>query len=477
MVMDGKMIQVRSVVFIFFIFIAFVPGVQSAERIFQVDALKIGPPVLLAQASGGEKGAPQKKLKLEEPKGKPGIFGPGSFGKQFTERVLDLGVGQPFIEVERSLFKAQIKTFIPPLLQPVVGNSAFILPPNTWQVATNFKFANLVGDDFFLNGNPNPTNRDKGTRRQFLTLSIRYGFDLNMKYLHSFTVILNVPWQNSHAAGSVFLPSGAGPVQVDNGGSIQGLGDISLFLKKKVLDQANENRLFGIRIPVGLAIAGGIFFPTGDHNDTFGNNGTIRVVPATGCGMTPGGAPVCPTPTFKRFGNDGRGPSFLQPGTGTVSFKFGAFFTRQFVPGDMPDFLAGTAFDRAALHWGMAHRLNFKHDGVDAGDKTTLFAIYSMPVYKDWLSLQVNSINFYRQFDSYDGVFCAPNNATCQANPALAPARQSATQGWTSLFGPSFIYSPDPVIRLTATALFRIKEPNLGPAPPWVVQLGTTVIF
>ena len=436
---------------------------------FEDGSLSFGPSMMVAKAEKGKK----EELKLEEPKQKPKVIGPSTFGQQFKERVLDLGVHERFIEVERGLFKAQIKSFIPPLLQPVLGNSAFILPPNTFQFATNFKFVNLDGGDFFKNNDPNPTFFDKGTRRQFLTASIRYGFDLNRKFLHSFTAVVNIPYLNAQSTGSGMLPAaGGGFINVANGGNSQGLGDISLFLKKKLLDQANENKIFGITLPIGMAVAAGVFFPTGEDNQKAGQNGQIAVKKPDG---------TFANTTFKRFSNDGRLPAGLQPGTGTFSYQFGMFFTRQFVPGDMPDFLAGTVLDRAALHWGGTHRINFEHNGIRRGDVTTLFLVGAIPLYKDYLSFHLNSINQYKQFDSYDGVFCAPNNTICNGqpggNPALSPRRQPFAQGWTSLFGPSLIYSPDPVIRLTAAALFRIKDPNLGPAPPYVLQFGSTVIF
>lgn len=392
--------------------------------------------------------------------GKPEVIGPGYFGKQFEERLLNLGTEEQFETLERNLIKDQVKTFIPPLLVPTVGGHAFVLPPGLFQVATNVEFLNLGGDDIFKDGKPNPIDIDKGVRRQFYTASIRYGFDLNRKFLHSFTAIVNIPYQSSVSTGDVILPSGGGGAGVDpgrylvkNSGHASGLGDISLFIKKKVWDQAN--------FPVGLAFAAGIYFPTGSDQEKAGDNGRISV-------DRPDGSTV--NTMFRRFSDDGRFPAGLQPGRGTVSYQLAGFVTRQFLPGDMPKFLAGTPLDRGVIHFGGFHRFNREHDGIDAGDLSVAFFTGLVPVYKDYVSLQFTNINLIQQADSYQGTFRFPGTTNAVPRP---PFRK----GWTSLVGPGLIFSPDPIIRITATALFRVKAPTLGPAPPFVVNIGTSFAF
>ncbi len=409
----------------------------------------------------------------------PEIVGPAYFGGQFEERLLNLGTEEKFEILERQLIKDQVKTFIPPLLVPTIGNHAFVLPPGLFQIATSFRFTNLSGDDFFKKGEVNPVDRDKGTRRQFLTTSIRYGFDLNRKFLHSFTAVLNIPWQNSISSGDVLQTPGQpissqtpnGDYRVNNGGSAAGLGDISFFIKKKLWDQAN--------FPIGLAIGAGVFFPTGSNEETVGDNGCITVDRETTTDETarpigavnPDGA-TCGTGRvmFRRFSEDGRFPMVLQPGKGTFSYQIGAFGTRQFLPGDMPDFLAGTSLDRGVIHFGAFHRFNGSSDGISAGDLTGAFFTGLVPVYKDYVSLQVGNVNFFQQADSYEGMFKFPGTDTPVQRPSFS-------EGWTSLAGPGLIFSPDPVVRMTLTAMFRVKAPELGPAPPFVVNLGASFVF
>ena len=471
------------------------------------------------------------------------LKGGAYFGRRFKQRLLDLGAvehgEQKFEVLERDLIAAQVKTFIPPLLVPA-GNPvhAFTLPPGLMAVATSLKFTTVTPTDFRdANGNVDTENYiNRSVNRLFFNFTLKRGFDLNRKFLHSWVAIINVPYQFSQARGSVLLNNiakrntSAGPGNgfafntiVNNGGTAEGLGDVSLFFKKKLWDQANH--------PVGLAVAAGVFFPTGSNDEKAGDDGRITIrcegtVNPTGFGSVAGqtgngcppsfdqfriGTGLGPTdnfdsagnkifiqpgqllqppghrrPVFKRFSDDGRLPIGLQPGKGTFSYQVAGFLTKQFVPGDMPNFLAGTPLDRSALHLGGIARYNFRHDGINAGNTYKFVANYLVPVYKDYVSLQFSSINTLQKADTYDGNFALPGSAdfvsnvkTGQAPPqgSFAPARKTFRHGWTNLIGPGIIYSPDPVIRMTANALVRVSAPRQGPSPHLVILLGTAFVF
>ncbi len=416
---------------------------------------------LLAQADKKK----AKELKLRPPElGSPEIEKHIYRGQRFEERLLELGTDEKFEILERSLIKSQIKSFIPPLLTPALTGHAFVLPPGLTQVALGFTFAQVYGDDFFKDGEIDSIHIQNTVRRRFLTASFRYGFDLDQKFLHSFTAILNIPYQISVTRGPVQLPDiggTGGAKSVFNGGTSEGIGDISLFIKKKLTDQAN--------FPVGLAVAAGVYFPTGSNEEKVGTDGTIRVLNGDGT--------LFANPIFGRFTDDGELPAGLQPGTGEFSYQFGVFLTRQFVPGDMPDFLAGTKFDRAAVHMGVVYRINQENeDGTDRGDRATFFFAGVLPVYKDFVSLQFQSITFWQENDSYTGFFKFPNTAGLPPAPPGAP-RPDFRGGLSSYVGPSIIFSPDPIIRITGSALFRVLEPALGPSPSLIVNIGTSFIF
>ena len=371
----------------------------------------------------------------------------------FEEKFLNLGVDEDFTKLERGLIKEQVKNFIPPLLVPAIGGHAYVLPPGLFNFSTSFKFVNVDEDDWA--GDPDNIHRENQVQRRFLTSSLKYGFDLNKKYFHSFTAVVNLTYESSVNRGPVRLPDvGNNAKSVYNTGTSEGLQDLNIMIKKKIWDQGNK--------PIGWAVAAGVYLPTGNSSMKAGDNGIISVKDETTGTVT--------KPTFKRFTDTGELPAGRQLGFGDFSYKIASFWTRQFLPGDMPSFLEGTKFDRMAVHWGMAYRFNPEHEGVDPGDTATFFGSMVVPVYKDYLSAQVSTINKWQENDSYDGDFKFPNKS------AAAP-RPDFLGGWLNLIGPSLIYSPDPLVRFTATYLHRVKAPSLGPSPSYVVNLGVAITF
>ena len=371
----------------------------------------------------------------------------------FEEKFLNLGVDEDFTKLERGLIKEQVKNFIPPLLVPAIGGHAYVLPPGLFNFSTSFKFVNVDEDDWA--GDPDNIHRENQVQRRFLTSSLKYGFDLNKKYFHSFTAVINHTYESSVNRGPVRLPDvGNNAKSVYNTGTSEGLQDLNIMIKKKIWDQGNK--------PIGWAVAAGVYLPTGNSSMKAGDNGIISVKDETTGTVT--------KPTFKRFTDTGELPAGRQLGFGDFSYKIASFWTRQFLPGDMPSFLEGTKFDRMAVHWGMAYRFNPEHEGVDPGDTATFFGSMVVPVYKDYLSAQVSTINKCQENDSYDVDFNFPNKS------AAAP-RPDFRGGWLNLIGPSLIYSPDPLVRFTATYLHRVKAPSLGPSPSYVVNLGAAITF
>ena len=371
----------------------------------------------------------------------------------FEEKFLNLGVDEDFTKLERGLIKEQVKNFIPPLLVPAIGGHAYVLPPGLFNFSTSFKFVNVDEDDWA--GDPDNIHRENQVQRRFLTSSLKYGFDLNKKYFHSFTAVVNLTYESSVNRGPVRLPDvGNNAKSVYNTGTSEGLQDLNIMIKKKIWDQGNK--------PIGWAVAAGVYLPTGNSSMKAGDNGIISVKDETTGTVT--------KPTFKRFTDTGELPAGRQLGFGDFSYKIASFWTRQFLPGDMPSFLEGTKFDRMAVHWGMAYRFNPEHEGVDPGDTATFFGSMVVPVYKDYLSAQVSTINKWQENDSYDGDFKFPNKSTAAPRPDFRG-------GWLNLIGPSLIYSPDPLVRFTATDLHRVKAPSLGPSPSYVVNLGVAITF
>jgi len=339
---------------------------------------------------------------------------------------------------------------------------------------------------------------------------------------------------------------------LENAGSDSHIGDVGVFVKKKLLDQGNSG--------FGLAAAVAVFLPTGSNEGTFGSNGRISATrpaapnltvaqgfdalqrqnvadgvwgdprcfflnfnednrglcnnapafsaPAGAAdGSIPGvltfseprnGNPAGPNfnnshvgdfpfnnGVFGRFSDDGRLPSILQSGTGSTSFLFGLFGTRQFD--------ANSILGRSAFHLGFSHKFVSADDGIDPGDLSTYFASYVKPIYKDFVSLDLSLIAFDREKDSYAGRIPEPEIHTCTAaDVALvsncnAPGdqaflfelhdRPSFSGGLTGFFAPSLIISPNPQLRLTLSTLIRVIEPDLGPAPESVFRFSISTIL
>ena len=473
----------------------------------------------------------------------------------FSDNFLTLGTaespygGEDFMKFNRGEINSQIKTFIPPLLRPAFTQHAFVLPPSTSSISVSQRYADINGDDFFKDGEVNKAGFHEFTvDRQLTDLDIFHGFDLNRKYLHGFTFRLNIPYLSSQTNGHVH-PNGQQFISLENAGSTQSLGDIGLFLKKKVFDQGNS--------PFGLAVAAAVFLPTGKNDETFGSNGRITAkrpaVPnttvaqgfdalmeantattdASGNAITPvwgdqrcffsnfneGNQTLCNNNSpfavpaagpqsfshgganednahvgdfpfnngvFGRFSGDGRLPTTLQPGTGRVGFMVAAFLTRQFNPGGL--------LGRAAFHAGFNHKFINEADGIDPGDITTVFASFVKPVYKDYLAIDLTFVGFNEEEDSYAGAIPEPGIHTCTASDVTRAVsgcnaegdqifqfevhdRPAFSSGFSGFFAPSLIFSPDPQMRATLSALVRVIDPDLGPAPNTVVRAAVEYTF
>jgi hypothetical protein len=435
----------------------------------------------------------------------------------------------------------ELKTSILPSLKPAFVQHAYVLPPGKFATSLSYRITKIEGDsDFFKNGNVNQAVfKDLTVERQFMELSFFYGIDLKTKYLHDLTIRVNIPYLDSQVNGFMH-PHGQQFLSLDVNARTQQIGDIGIFLKKNITYQGNG--------PFSFAIVGGIFLPTGHHNEKFNHHGQISakrpqpsnatiaegydalqtenvangiwgdkrcffynfnldhrtlcdggaigtggafgVSAASQLSFAPGGANfdkafVGDFPfnngTFGRFAGDGRLPSILQPGTGKTSFLLGAFLTHQFKQNHL--------LGQGALHFGLTHKFVSKYDGVDFGDITTYFMSLVKPIYHHKLSLDLSLLGIDHEHDDYKGTNPEPSIHTCNAldiDNSMDGCvnegdeillfnlidRQSFSGGFTGLVAPSLILNPIPRFRLTLSGIFRVIEPDLGPAPAWTIRLG-----
>lgn len=412
--------------------------------------------------------------------------------------------GENWARFERSRIKDQIQQLIPPNLQPAFTGDAYTLPPNAFRVGISDRRARAGGDDFYDKNEVEPFDfSDRVVKRNLQDLDLFYGFDLDRRFLHSFTLRVNVPFLNSQVSGKAY-PEGFKPgmTALADGGT-QDVGDIGLFLKKKIQDQGN--------FPIGVAMMGGVSLPTGSNRRKFANDGRgVQVImpsmmdmngdgkltsadfplnmPITlpgfpgsplGPGMTQIPYPLSSDNVFDRFSRDGRLPAMLQPGLGAVSYTAGLFFTRQFLEGDWGPL--DPVLGRGAAHMGATHKFVSEHDGVDPGDTTTFWFSFVKPLFKDYLSLDTTFLGTRQETDHYSGKIIHPFPTTDMAgNPAVIFReidRPPFAGGISGYIAPSLIFSPDPQLRLTASGLFRVKTPELGPAPAFISRLAMEVTF
>ena len=355
---------------------------------------------------------------------------------------LKLGTEDSYVGEQRHTLQDQIQSFIPPLYEPAFTQSAFVLPPGALRVASTYRNVGTIS------ANDVAGQRELGARildfdlkRQF------YDFDLFLGLDHNFTVRLNIPVLVSQVDAAL-NPAFFDPVTVFPEGSSTALGDISLFLKKKFFDQGN--------FPFGLAGVGAIRLPTGPNDEKFSRR--VTVTTPAGDGLIGGDG------VFRRFSDDGRLPASLQPGLGKVGGSFGLFATRQFDEHGL--------VGRGALHTGALYEIRPEDDGMDPGNLLTYFATGVKPLLGDYLSFDLTYLLIYQQEDDYKGLTTVPT----AMGPMMVP-RPPFSGGTTQFIGTSLIFTPNPLFRLTATGLYRVAEPRLGPSPPWVFRAGFTYTF
>lgn len=369
---------------------------------------------------------------------------------------LNVGVDESYIDQQRYTLQDQIQSFIPPLYESAITGTAFVLPPGALRTSVVFRDVREIHEDSF-SGQPEFGARvvDFNVKRQFVDFDAFLGLDNNV------TLRVNVPFSSSSMAAEI-NPAFNPMVSAFPQGSVIDIGDISVFLKKKFLDQGN--------FPIGLAGVVGVRLPTGSNRELFDGRTTANVggvdmilpLPAVDdAGMI---IPGTVDGTFRRFSNDGRLPALLQPGTGSVGATIGLFGTR---------ILEGrTLLGRGAIHTGALFELRPGSDGVDPGNQVTAFATMVKPLFGDWLSVDGSYIFKYQEEDSYRGKILVPT--------ALGPMivdRRPFSGGVTQFIGTSLIVIPNPLFRITLGSLFRVDQPRLGPSPKYVARVALTYTF
>ncbi len=361
--------------------------------------------------------------------------------------ILNLGVHGDYMKQERFRTIDQINTFIPPLYQPAFVGHGYVLPPGAIRIALRASYIRVDSDDFFKHGSVDFVHEGHHVERTRFDLDIFYGLD------HNFTLRVNIPFWSSRSRGFVH-PVGVRNVNLFVEGNTLGIGDVTLFLKKKWMDQGNY--LFNLATVIGVK------FPTGSDAQKFDQPMAMQLPHGAEVVAFNGGP-------FPRFTDDGRLPMVLQNGTGSFGAVAGLMITRQFQK------------FRSALHLGVLGR--YLPGNPDPGDEVRFFLSWVKPVIGDFLSLDFTLNGMHKEKDHYDGTFTHivpnPDGTLKMANgkPVLVTTPRPSFRGGTVVFfSPSLIWA-QPQYRVLLTVSFRLNHPDLGPWPGVIVQFGTSYTF
>ncbi len=369
---------------------------------------------------------------------------------------LNLGVEESYADVQRYTLQDQIQSFIPPLYEPALTQSAFVLPPGAFRTSVAYRDVATM-DENDVSGQMETGGRfnDFELERGFLDFDMFVGLDNN------FTVRVNIPVTTSNLSANL-SPAFFDPVSVFPTGSSLEIGDVSVFLKKRFFDQGN--------FPISLAGVGALRLPTGSNEEKFNSRttaniaGTNMLLPLPAANEAGMPVPGTMDGTFRRFSDDGRLPAPLQPGLGVVGGSFGLFATRQFE--------GNTSFGRGAFHTGALYEIRPGNSGFDPGNNLTYFASLVKPLWRESVSLDLTYLLKDQEDDSYAGKMFIPTGTG-----PMAVNRPSFSGGTTQFIGTSLIITPNPQIRFILNGLINVGEPRLGPSPDYVFRVAVQYTF
>lgn len=371
-------------------------------------------------------------------------------------RFLNLGVSKNYIGAERDRLLDQLHTMIPPLYEPAFSPfHGYTLPPHAFRVAVNSdRFVNNhdFGSDKFYSLF---FNRVK-VQNQEVDLDTFYGLTANN------TLRVLVPLRSTIISGTGH-PFRIQPMVMTMSGTAFGVGDVQVMLKHKWLDQGYKR--------FNLATVVGIQLPTGKNDTKFNDAQTLFVngMPMAVSSSTGG-------PKVDLFSDDLRLNNGAQPGTGAWGALFGVMATRQ---------LTWNRF-RGALHGGALYKAMKEVDGIRPGNELAFgVSFVRPPTASEHATFDLTLFGRNKQAELYPGVIMHPE-ADSNGMPIMNPdgslkmfvtPRPPFEHGTVIFLSPSLVIIPKSALRLTASPLVRIHEPNEGPSPAFRLVFGATTTF
>lgn len=374
---------------------------------------------------------------------------------------LKLGQDRDYLEAERWRIIDQIEQAIPPLYEPVRPFHGYTLPPGAWRIGMQATFGRNPGDfgtDDFHSLFFNDVEVD------FLTFDVDlfYGFEIGD--IKDLTLKLNVPYKFLRHEGDGH-PFRIQPMVMTMEGAGEGIGDASLTLKKKWLDQANG--------PITFSTMLGAIFPTADDEQEFNASQTILV---NGAPMMAVSADLPGNPAidiFSRKPGERFFPRVAQPGNGSWGARFGFGMTRQ--------------FERSALHWGAVFDFLADNDGITPGHELKYGVSYVFPpTDSDRWTVDLSVFGRWKGDEEFPGTIVHPQRDPATGGPVMDAAgnmvlfttpRPDFEHGNATFFSPSLVFIPSPNTRIFVSPAIRILEPERGPSPEWMLSIGATFTF
>lgn len=368
---------------------------------------------------------------------------------------LKLGQDTDYLKAERYRIIDQVEQSIPPLYEPARPLHGYVLPPGAARIKLDLGIAH----------NPGNFGRDAFYSKFFDNVRVDT-LQGDLQFMHGFEafgakdmmVNLEIPFKMVRHKGTGH-PFRIDPMEMTMDGTGAGLGDISVTLKKKWLDQGNG--------PLTLSTMFGIIFPTGRDSEQFNASQTLKVQ-----GMPPALSPMSIN-VFGRNPSDQFFPRGTQPGQGAWGGRLGVAATRQ--------------FQRSAIHGGVMYDFFAKNSGITVGNELRYGASYVFPPFEsDRVSLDLAVFGRYKGAEKFPGLIMHPERDPATGGPIMDAAgnavmfttpRPDFKHGNVMFFSPSLSYIPAPNYRITASPAIRIVEPSQGPSPAWTFDLSVQHTF
>jgi outer membrane putative beta-barrel porin/alpha-amylase len=345
---------------------------------------------------------------------------------------------------------------IPPIYEPAFSPfHGYTLPPHAFRVAVNSdRFVNDhdFGTDKFYSLFFNKVK----VQNQGVDVDLFYGLTANN------TLRVVVPLRSTIISGTGH-PYRIQPMVMSMNGTAFGLGDVQVMLKHKWFDQGYKRFSF--------ATVAGIQFPSGKNDAKFNDAQTLSMNGVTmPVSSTSGG------PKVDLFSDDLRINNGAQPGTGAWGAMFGVMGTRQ---------LTWNRF-RGAIHGGALYKAMKEVDGIRPGNEL-VFALSFVrpPTPSEHFTFDLTFFGRNKQAELYPGTIMHPE-ADANGMPIMNPdgslkmfvtPRPPFEHGTAMFLSPSLVIIPKSTLRLTASPLVRVYEPNQGPSPAFRLVFGATTTF